>query len=271
MSTYRVQFDFPLNGKGQGVSAEFAAEIEEKAIAQALELYKNQFGDNATGKIEKITKYRTESEIREFCREKYGTVLPTDIGFGYIVWLHVPAFARSYSPNHISNIPIIRDRENEKWQEAERRLSKRKLKLEERQKRYLEITSHLVPDKRLTPEQLALIGIDFDPHANGLKTKLSFIEMDEENVNPAPNPEKTENASNKIKEKDKIDFSKVLTMEQYKDRYGEEYSDDGPIVTAFIDHPLTLAYMTYREYKKVIKGGVKYAEALCDVAIRKGV
>jgi hypothetical protein len=199
MGAYRVQFDFPLDGKGQGVSAEFTAENEETAIAQALELYKDQFGDNTTGKIAKITKYRTESEIREFCCEKYGTALPTDIGFGHIVWLHVPAFARAHSPNHIENVPVIHDSENEKWQEAERRLSKRrKLKPEERQKRYLEIASHLVPDRQLTPEQLAMLGIDFDLHASNPKIRRSFI--DDETIKPSPR--ETEDTSNKTEEKE---------------------------------------------------------------------
>ena len=52
-----VQFDYPLNKKGIGVSAEFFSENEETAREEALEVYKEQFGDKATGKIIKFVCY----------------------------------------------------------------------------------------------------------------------------------------------------------------------------------------------------------------------
>jgi hypothetical protein len=140
MSRYRIWFDSPVNEEGKKPCADFYAGDEETARAEAMALYKEQFGDEASGKIEKVAKYRTQEEVKQFCMEKYGTAYPADVGFGHIVWWNVPYFAMPYKPSHMKSIPRLRSED-------------------------AEAGSHC--DKDLTPEQLALLGIDFNPYEHG--------------------------------------------------------------------------------------------------------
>jgi len=58
-------------------------------------------------------KFKTiDEQITSFCREKYRVNYPKDIGFGNIVWVHVPAaWGRVKSPKNIANIPYLRPKE----------------------------------------------------------------------------------------------------------------------------------------------------------------
>jgi hypothetical protein len=116
-----------------------------------------------------------EYKIRQFCKEHYGTAFPGDIGFGHIFWSHVPAFARLYSANHIANIPYIRPLEAvmlyEQWCNEklhEQNAAEFRKNIEEWHERIDKF-----PDKCLTAEQLAMLGIDFDPYETvGLEKTL---------------------------------------------------------------------------------------------------
>jgi len=89
-------------------------------------------------------KFKTiDEQITSFCREKYGVNYPKDIGLGNIVWMHVPAaWGRIKSPKHIANIPYLRPKEAD------------------------QPGSPAILDTytKLATEQLALLGIDFDPY-----------------------------------------------------------------------------------------------------------
>ena len=82
-------------------------------------------------------------EAINFCKEKYGTAYPSDIGFGEIVWIHVPVLAWGDSPYGIPNKPYLALQGYDKGEG------------------YFIDSSKL---QELSSEQLALLGIDFDPY-----------------------------------------------------------------------------------------------------------
>jgi len=137
-----VLFDYPINSDGLGFNIEFFSENEEIAKARALEIYKKQFGEAATGKMIKFVRYRWFSEVRRFCFEKYGTSFPDEVEYGQIKWLNVPYFVLAYTPMQMKMMP------------------------------YLIIDEH--SSRRLTPEQLALLGINFDPYEHTLQDRAAI-------------------------------------------------------------------------------------------------
>ena len=221
---YFVQFDYPLNKEGQGVSADFFSENEETAKAEALEVYKEQFGAEATGKIIKFIRYRWAKEVRQFCIEKYGTAYPRKIECGYITWTNVPFFAMPYSPMEMRGIPYLEDwdigEHNEKI-EAEmtahmkkhpkpvRKLWKLPYYNEKKLKRFLGMSpgnkeiyesvkkwhdKYKTLDNSLrrgkssllTPEQLELLGINFDPYKHKYRGGKAYIEFKGKRMEIAP-------------------------------------------------------------------------------------
>ncbi|MCL2128741.1 MAG: DUF4116 domain-containing protein [Treponema sp.] len=171
-----VQFDYPLNKEGQGVSAEFFSENEETAKKEAMDVYKEQFGDQATGKIIKFIRYRWASEVKQLCIEKYGTAFPCKIECGYIEWRNVPFFAMPYSPMRMKMIPYLEMPDASKEKDTIRK------KIKEHDE-----TASKQGSKPLTPEQLELLGINFDPydHSNYQGGK-AYIELKGKRMEIAP-------------------------------------------------------------------------------------
>jgi hypothetical protein len=185
----------------------------------------------------------TEKGIRRFCKEKYGTEFPTDVGFGPIVWTNVPYFAMPYSPKFIKSVP------------------------------YLENTAASREDRywRITPDQLLLLGIDFDPYDHGPHHGKAYIQSGNERMQLTPEFGKIEEATaeeegNFIGEIKKVDLSKYLTVDQYKEKYGKDYSEDGSIITTREDFgPDIPFHLVYWAYKRDLKAGIPYTEPLCDM------
>ena len=136
---YFCQFNYPLNEKGHGVSTEFFSGNEETAKTVVLDAYKKQFGNEVKGNIVKFIRYRWAREVHQFCEDKYGEPYPEKIECGRIVWLNRPYFAMVNSPMQMKSIPYLII-----------------------EKIAVETDEHDL--KQLTPDQLKLLGIDFDPY-----------------------------------------------------------------------------------------------------------
>jgi hypothetical protein len=111
-------------------------------------------------KRSKATGYRTAAEVEEFCLKKYGSACPHDLGFGHIVWLHVPFFAMPFSPMEMREIPYLEIPETKGCQEP-----------------CEQIYDIRFNRKHLNSEQLELLGINFDVYEhkyNGSKASFSI-------------------------------------------------------------------------------------------------
>ena len=110
--------------------------------------------------------YNRKEEIINFCKEKYVTAFPKDIGFGNIVWLNVMCMARPYKKHGIGFVPTLRDIEYEnaykKLEHARKKIIK-KFGKDEYKSRANELHK-TYPMKHLTTEQLTLLGFDFNPY-----------------------------------------------------------------------------------------------------------
>ena len=203
-NTYKIIMDFPINEKGERPTLMHHAENEEIAKAEAMELYREQFGEQAKGKIVNVIRFRSNREVIQFRKEKYGVPYPLKTDFGYLQWNHVPYFAMPYSPMGLREIPylIINDtyieKKNQINQQIQEHYGKRiringklvrvfysKIQKREYYKSHPEVREHLkeieewqeklnelhsqlwslrAETKPLTPEQLELLGINFDPY-----------------------------------------------------------------------------------------------------------
>ena len=219
-----VQFDYPVNEEGRGVSAEFFSENEETAKAEAMEVYKDQFGEQATGKIIKFVRYRWAYEVRQFCIEKYGTAYPTKIEGRKIIWLNVPFFSMPYSPMNMKAIPVFEEWEIEEYNmkiedEIEKHweifnqynkkvrkmlfLSDSKMKkylkthpeciefvelIKKWEEEYNQLSNRLRRGTRinLTTDQLELLGINFDPYRHEYQGGKAYIELKGKRMEIAP-------------------------------------------------------------------------------------
>ena len=170
---YIIQFDYPLNKEGQGVSIELFSEDHNTAQEQALFIYKKQFGKDATGNIIKVFRYRWAEEIKLFCIKKYGDAFPAVIDCGQISWLDVPHFSMSYSPMRMTKIPYFYVSSNKSKQYYNETAPIYKM-LAEHEKIYVneqkwynekfELLKKimLVNNRQLSPKQLELLGINFN-------------------------------------------------------------------------------------------------------------
>jgi len=136
---FLARFDYPLGKRGRAFSVEVFAKDEETAKAKAFRLYKQRFGNEATGNMDKFVRYRWASEIQRFCIEKYGVAYPTEIEGVKIEWRSVPWHQLDRSPMGMAKTPDLAERSNMR--------------------------------SRLSPEQLALLGIDFD---TSIKSTLDY-------------------------------------------------------------------------------------------------
>jgi hypothetical protein len=126
-----------------------------------------------------------ERERCQFCREKYGVAYPEDIGFGKIVWWNVPYFAMGTVGCGLKSIPRIRSEKTrkaredlEKWEKSEEaaylsaQMEKAWKEYESARKKYEsehnKYTTFLsdpeFDDRDLTRDELAQLGINFDPY-----------------------------------------------------------------------------------------------------------
>ena len=158
-------------------------------------------------KSEMDAKSRLAAEVRQFCKNKYGTPYPSEIECGKIKWLNVPVFAMS-SCNMMKAIPylLIEDMVEEtdrirkmmdEHDEKYPKLNGEKVNLphpglsDEKKEKYfakypglielvesieewrnehirlLEELSAINDLKRLNSEQLKLLGINFNPYDRG--------------------------------------------------------------------------------------------------------
>ena len=203
-NTYKIIMDFPVNEEGKRPTLIHHAENEDIAKAEAIKLYLKQFGEEAKGKIASIIRFRSNQEVIQFCMEKYGVPYPSKTEFGNLQWSHVPWFAMPYSPMGLREIPylIIKDinieEKNQINQQIKEHYDKRlkingkpvrilisKIQKREYFKSHPELREHQkeieewldklnelqkqcnslrVETKSLSPEQLELLGINFDPY-----------------------------------------------------------------------------------------------------------
>jgi hypothetical protein len=276
MSKYFIRYDYPVNDKGQSVCITIDADNDKDAKAKAEILYKEQFKEDAKGKIIKCVIYRNEAEVRQFCKEKYGTPFPDDIGFGHIAWWTVPGFARMYSPNHLCSLPSIQCDENIKLRQEWDNLDVDKLGHEEYQKQWREFGDKIkdYPDKDLTEEQLSMLGIEFNPYEHKYEGGHVYIKDGDETMEIAPNfgklgKYKEPEENDCVMEIEKADFSGMITVEQYKQKYGKDFPENGEIIHTdeMFGSELPL-HCTYWAYKRDVERGQKYGPAYCkDIEI----
>lgn len=119
INKYYIQYDYPVNKNGQGVSIEIYNENEETAKTEAEKLYKKQFKKEAKGKIIKSIRYNSPSEIKIFCKNKYGSDYPKAINCGQLQWLNVPRFSMAFMPMGVFTIPYLLDSKNKNTKECE--------------------------------------------------------------------------------------------------------------------------------------------------------
>ena len=194
---FLARFDYPLDEKGRGVSLELFGKDEETARAEAVRLYREHFGKEAPGKIDKFIRYRWGSEIARFCIEKYGTAYPNELMGREIEWGNyvspmgrTPSFRREETEKqqceaitkkrkeHSATFPTLNGKRvnipNIPKKDLEN-LFRRRPELEpfyeplvewrRRNEQFHEEMRALEGARRknLNPEELELLGINFDP------------------------------------------------------------------------------------------------------------
>jgi len=179
------------NEKGLSISAEYFSENDETAREEALAAYKEQYKEEATGRIIKFIRYRWAWEVHEFCKEKYGSSTPDKFECGNLIWLNVPNMGMPGSPMKMKCIPyLVIEEMKQVRDELQKKLNKHEKKypklpngirvynidnhpdlkeyaepVKEWYRVHFELIKELnsiIDKKRLSSEQLELLGINFN-------------------------------------------------------------------------------------------------------------